>query len=370
MVTALLPLFFFALASLNDAVLEAPLYLGRVDEKIVGTEYADIFVVRVLVGTPTSSFNLTLDGNYYESMLIGKGSTSEICSNSAHLSYDMSRSTTFRRSPVKPYTAEVESYMAGRQCRLVTDVTVTVGQDDFLGSKQVPFGVISQFKGAWSPTWPSDGILGLRGPNMAFAGPPTTAKTLALNNGQAVVSWYLNEKRTVGEHSGSIAFGGLPAACSSPNYAAPYFPDARQPWNVRVSGSSLGGVQNTNVGGKGFFDFARSILLELPADIFTAYMTEINAEKDQATGLYYVNCDSAIVLPNLIVHLEGVKLTFPYHTYVDLATPKPKCQVLLRPFGNSGDGGLFWTFGNRLWASYCVALNYDTGNVGFGLLNN
>ncbi|KAH7719514.1 hypothetical protein AAVH_12982 [Aphelenchoides avenae] len=97
-------------------------------------------------------------------------------------------------------------------------------------------------------------------------------------------------------------------------------------------------------------------------------MSEIHAEKDRATGLYYVNCDRANSLPNLTVQLKGVKLTFPYHAYVDLATPKPKCEVLLR--SDLGEGSLFWTFGNRLWASYCVALNYDTGYVGFSLLNN
>ncbi|KAH7700187.1 hypothetical protein AAVH_32697, partial [Aphelenchoides avenae] len=85
--------------------------------------------------------------------------------------------------------------MAGRQCPVATNfVTVTVGQDDFLGSKQVPFGVLSQFKGAWSPDWPSDGMLGLLGPDndgYSFA-VPGTAKTLASNNGQQVVSWHLN----------------------------------------------------------------------------------------------------------------------------------------------------------------------------------
>lgn len=52
MVAVLLPLFLFAIASLNDAVLEAPLYVQRLDEKIVGKDNTDIFVVRVLVGNP------------------------------------------------------------------------------------------------------------------------------------------------------------------------------------------------------------------------------------------------------------------------------------------------------------------------------
>ncbi|KAH7699840.1 gastricsin-like protein, partial [Aphelenchoides avenae] len=157
-------------------------------------------------------------------------------------------------------------------------------------------------------------------------------------------------------------------ACNSFNYATPYFAVTRQSWNFRVNGASLGGIQHTNVGGKGVFDFLSSTLLQLPVEIFNDFMSAIHAEKDQATGLYYVNCDSAIVLPSLTVQLEGVKLTLPYHAYVDLATPKPKCEVLLRSDISKGD--LFWTFGNRLWASYCVALNYDTGYVGFSLLAN
>ncbi|KAH7719519.1 hypothetical protein AAVH_12987 [Aphelenchoides avenae] len=87
----LLPLFLFAFASLNDAVLEASLYFQRVDEKVVGKGVvADIFVVRVQVGNPATSFNLTLDLAYYESMLIGKGSTSETCSNTGHIGFDIS----------------------------------------------------------------------------------------------------------------------------------------------------------------------------------------------------------------------------------------------------------------------------------------
>ncbi|KAH7715578.1 gastricsin-like protein [Aphelenchoides avenae] len=333
---------------MSEAVLEVPLYLQRLDERAVGKEFADIFVLRTQVGNPASTLNLTLDITFYESMLIGKGSTSETCSNAGHIGFDMSRSTTFRRSLTKPYTAQLPSYTVGRQCRFAVDATVTVGQDDFLGSKRVPIGVVSQFKGAWSPTWPSDGILGLHGPDNQLPGQPGTAKTLASNNGQAVVSWYLNEKRILGERSGSIAFGGLPEACSGLNYAAPYFTDKRQSWNFRVNGASLGGVRKSNVGGKGFLDFTSSMSLQLPAKIFTAFMTEIHAEKDEASGLYYVNCDRANTLPNLTVQLKGVKLTLPYHAYVDLATPKPKCEVLLR--SNRGEGSLFWTFGNRLWA--------------------
>ncbi|KAH7700738.1 progastricsin, partial [Aphelenchoides avenae] len=239
------------------------------------------------------------------------------------------------------------------------------------GSKQVPFGVLSQFKGSWSPEWPSDGILGLRGPNSEFAGQPGTARTLAWNSGPPVVSWYLNEKRIVGARSGSIAFGGLQASCGGLNYATPYFTDKRQPWNFRVNGASLGGVQHTNVGGKAFLDFSTSTVLRLPAHIFTAFMSEIHAEKDEATGFYFVNCDSAHKLPTLTVQLDGVKLTFPYHAYVDLASPKPQCEVFLRSSDSSDDDDdLFWNFGNRLWASYCVALNYDTGYVGFSLLDN
>lgn len=51
-----LPLLLFAFVSLNDAVLRAPLYLQRVDEKVVGTENADIFVVRVNVGNPGKQY--------------------------------------------------------------------------------------------------------------------------------------------------------------------------------------------------------------------------------------------------------------------------------------------------------------------------
>ncbi|KAH7699841.1 gastricsin-like protein [Aphelenchoides avenae] len=361
-----LPLFIFVFASLNEAVLEAPLFLQRIDEKVFGEDGADIFVARVQVGNPASAFNLTLDLAYSESLLIGKGSTSETCSNTGHIGFDTSRSTTFRRTAPKPYTATVEAFMIGRYCGVVLDATVIAGTDDFLGSKQVPFGVISQYKGAWSPDWPSDGLLGLFGPANQFPGQPSTANTLASNNGAAVVSWYINEKRNVGERSGSIAFGGLPAVCSGLNYVTPYFTIKQKGWNFRVNGASLGGIQHMNIGGKGFFDFTSSTLLQLPLEVFSDFMTEIHAEKDQATGLYYVNCDSAIILPNLTVQLDGVKLTLPYHAYVDLATPKPKCQVLLRSLGD----GLFWTFGNRLWASYCVALNYDTGYVGFSLLTN
>lgn len=37
------------------------------------------------------------------------------------------------------------------------------------------------------------------------------------------------------------------------------------------------------------------------------------------------------------------------------------CEVRLR-----WETGIdVWTFGNRLWENYCVALNYDTGYVGF-----
>lgn len=78
--------------------------------------------------------------------------------------------------------------------------------------------------------------------------------------------------------------------------------------------ASLGGLPATNVGGKGFFDFSTSTLLQLKDEIFTYFMSETNAVKDEATGLYYVNCDSATNLPNLTVQLEGVTLTFPYLT--------------------------------------------------------
>lgn len=52
MATALLPLFLLAFAAMSEAVLEVPLYLQRLDERAVGKEFADIFVLRTQVGNP------------------------------------------------------------------------------------------------------------------------------------------------------------------------------------------------------------------------------------------------------------------------------------------------------------------------------
>lgn len=45
-------------------------------------------------------------------------------------------------------------------------------------------------------------------------------------------------------------------------------------------------------------------------------------------------------------------------------TDAAKCEVLLR----GGGADLFWTFGNKLWESYCVILDYGKRRVGFASL--
>ncbi|KAH7719521.1 hypothetical protein AAVH_12989 [Aphelenchoides avenae] len=259
-------------------------------------------------------------------MLIGVGSTSNMCSTAAHIGFNMSRSTTFRRSTLSPYWASLELFMLGHQCNINLDAAVTLGKDDFLGSRQVPFGVISHFDGAWDPSWASDGILGLLGPDSPFSGRPGTAKALAKKNGNAVVAWYHN-------------------------------------------GAALGSYRVDSAVGTGVFDYFASVLLRVPQMVFDNFVEEIKAEEYLGTGIYYVNCGSASKLPNLTVTLEGLAqpLAFPYNAYIDLAPNKRngKCEVRLRRW-DSGDR--FWTFGNRLWENYCVALNYHTGLVGFSLL--
>lgn len=53
-------------------------------------------------------------------------------------------------------------------------------------------------------------------------------------------------------------------------------------------------------------------------------MYEIEAEKDETTGRYYVDCADAAELPNLTVQLDGAgylnDLHFPPAAYVDLVS--------------------------------------------------
>lgn len=100
----------------------------------------------------------------------------------------------------------LDADMVGQQCRAVPLAKVTVGTDDFLvgpamlglvhlviqGVKQVPFGVISHFRGGWSSGWPSDGILGLNGPDNSFAEQPATVKTIAEGDDATTVALYLS----------------------------------------------------------------------------------------------------------------------------------------------------------------------------------
>ncbi|KAH7719522.1 Peptidase A1 [Aphelenchoides avenae] len=302
------------------AIADVPLYLQRIAREEYASDNKDIYIAHVHIGNPASTFNLTLDLNYYESLLIGAGSTPDRCSTAGHRGFNM---------------------------------------------RQVPFGVISRFEGAWDPRWASDGLLGLVGPDSQFAGQPGTAKALAQKNGNPVVAWYHNGKRVVGEEAGKIAFGSLPEACSRLQYATPYFTNKRQAWNFRVNGAALGGAQTNKIGAEGFFDYSTSILLRLPEAVFDSFAAEIKAKEDPGTGIYYVDCERAAILPNLNVTLDGLDdpLVFSYKAYIDLMPNQSNdmCEVRLR-----WETGIdVWTFGNRLWENYCVALNYDTGYVGF-----
>ncbi|KAH7702601.1 gastricsin-like protein [Aphelenchoides avenae] len=254
--------------------------------------------------------------------------------------------------------AQVELFMVGNLCGFRDEANVTAGTDDFL-----------PFEGAWDPRWASDGLLGLLGPDSQFSGQPGTAKSLAQKNGNPVVAWYHNGKRAVGEEAGQIAFGGLPEACFGLDYAKSYFTNRMQRWNFRVNGAALGGYPVDIAGGIGVFDYFASVLLRLPQVVFDNFAAKIKAQEYLGTGIYYVNCGSATKLPNLTVTLKGLDqpLGFSYHAYIDLVPNQRNgmCEVRLRRW-DSGDR--FWTFGNRLWESYCVALNYDTGLVGFSRL--
>ncbi|KAH7693104.1 hypothetical protein AAVH_39866 [Aphelenchoides avenae] len=170
--------------------IEAPLYLQRIANET--KDYAGIFLVPVTVGNPRTSFNLSVSLSNFDSTLIGAGSTKARCVEPTHNGFDMSRSTTFHAASTKPYTMSLDADMIGKQCVAAPVAKVTVGKDDFSGLKQVPFGVISHFRGGWNSGWPSDGILGLNGPDSGSTEQPETVKTLAKGVDATTVAIYLS----------------------------------------------------------------------------------------------------------------------------------------------------------------------------------
>ncbi|KAH7699597.1 hypothetical protein AAVH_33297, partial [Aphelenchoides avenae] len=139
-----------------------------------------------------TKFNLTVSLSYFDSTLIGAGSKKARCSESTHKGFATSRSTTFRMTSKTPYTMSLDADMIGKQCLAVPKAKVTVGTDDLLGVKHVPFGVISHFRGGWNSGWPSDGILGLNGPDSGSTEQPATVKALAKGDDATTVAIYLS----------------------------------------------------------------------------------------------------------------------------------------------------------------------------------
>lgn len=78
------------------------------------------------------------------------------------------------------------------------------------------------------------------------------------------------------------------------------------------------GVSTTGLGGKGFITLAQSMLLRFDADLLGSFMDEIAATKDNASGNYVVDCARVDSLPDFKVTLDGLKLTFTAHDYVDM----------------------------------------------------
>ncbi|KAH7699671.1 hypothetical protein AAVH_33223, partial [Aphelenchoides avenae] len=164
--------------------LEATLYLDRIGNYT--KDYADIFVMPILVGTPERHFNLTLDFSQSQATIIGAGSASPLCTAN-HRGFDISRSTTFRRTFTE--TADLEVYMVGSKCRVALSANAIVGHDDVMQKPKIPFEVISHFTGAYNELWPSDGVFGLLGPIAQSS--PSAAKALAqANGGSATVAFY------------------------------------------------------------------------------------------------------------------------------------------------------------------------------------
>ncbi|KAH7716698.1 aspartyl proteinase [Aphelenchoides avenae] len=352
---------FFILLAVGYAVsvgIEAPLYFERVTS--IYKYERDIFVMPVLVGNPKRAFNLTLDIDYYRTGLIGTDSLTPACSkDGSHKGFNPARSTTFRNANTRIEWVPLANYMKGNQCEIVLGAEAIVGRDDFLGVKNVPFRVITNFTGGWNAQWPSDGFLGLDAPNEF--NPPNAVKALAKNTGgEAIVAFYLNRARVTFAEVGSIAFGRVPDACGDVKYAPEEWNYVGAPWNIRVDKASLG---NTTSRGEtlGQLDISSSILADLDGRVLADFMQEIGAEANEDVGRYFVDCKRAAGLPNLTITTGDVELSFSSKDYVDLASDNDgKCIVLLTSL--LGDS---WSFGNRLFERYCVVLNYETGAVGF-----
>ncbi|KAH7706658.1 cathepsin D [Aphelenchoides avenae] len=340
--------------------LEATLYLERIGNYT--KDYADIFVMPILIGTPERHFNLTLDFSQTQATIIGAGSTTPRCTAN-HRGFDVSRSTTFRRTSTD--TTDLEVYMVGNKCRVALSADAIVGHDDVLQKPQIPFEVISHFTGAYNELWPSDGVFGLLGPSAQSS--PSAAKALAqTSGGSAIVAFYADDERVPHAEVGKIAFGEVPKRCEPVQYAGQYYDATRNGWNFRVNGASLG-MESRNLGGKGFITLSQSMLARFDAELLGSFMDQIEARKNNATGNYVVECGRVASLPDFHVTLDGVKLAFTADDYVDMnsQTADGHCEILFR---EEPAGSLFWTFGNLLLKSHCVALDFDRGNVGFATI--
>ncbi|KAH7689651.1 hypothetical protein AAVH_40350, partial [Aphelenchoides avenae] len=77
-------------------------------------------------------------------------------------------------------------------------------------------------------------------------------------------------------------------------------------------------MESRDLGGKGFITLSQSMLARFDAELLSAFMDQIAARKDSATGNYFVDCGRVGSLPDFRVTLDGVKLTFTSLDYVDM----------------------------------------------------